>query len=231
MPAIKDDEFGTINYSASRAHRMIRLKVSPRGELKATLPLAASIGSLKNLIDDSRRQLRIMLYEHRRNNLYITDMPIGKSHFLAFRPAGIKNVSISNTGQHIVARLPVGKQPADPDVQVAIRTEIIKALRLEAKSYLPRRLAFLAEKYGFRYEKTRFTHAASRWGSCSSNGTVSLNIALIKLPFELIDYVLLHELCHTRELNHSANFWRLVQKIDPEYEFKRAELKRYAPTI
>jgi hypothetical protein len=172
-----------------------------------------------------------MLAEQHNETVYEHGMTIGKSHSLIVRPTKVKAVTATRHGQQIIVSLPDGKLMNDPSASRIIRDTVIEALRIEAKSYLPKRLAFLAEKYGFSYEKVRFSHASGRWGSCSSNGTISLNIALMKLPFELIDYVIIHELSHTVQLNHSDQFWELVQKGDPQYIIHRRTLKNENPSI
>ena len=172
-----------------------------------------------------------MLAEQTSDILFEHGMQIGKSHTLIIRETNLKKPSASRHGQQIVAQLPAGSTLEDNDVVRVIRDAVIEALRVEAKSYLTKRLAYLAEQGGFDYSKVRFSHASGRWGSCSSNGTISLNIALMKLPFELIDYVLIHELSHTIQMNHSQEFWSVVEAADPHYKLHRRALKKESPSI
>jgi predicted metal-dependent hydrolase len=158
-------------------------------------------------------------------------MQIGKSHTLIIRQAAIATPSALRHGQQIIATLPLEDSLSDPKIIRIIRDVVIDALRIEAKSYLTKRLAYLAKNGGYTYDKVRFSHASGRWGSCSSNGTISLNIALMKLPFELIDYVLIHELSHTQQMNHSESFWQLVERADPQYKLHRRLLKKENPSI
>ncbi|RYY79090.1 MAG: M48 family peptidase [Moraxellaceae bacterium] len=98
-------------------------------------------------------------------------------------------------------------------------------IRQQASIYLPKQLAQLANQYGFVYQSCQVRHAKTRWGSCSSQQSISLNAALLLLPIELVNYVLLHELCHTRQLNHSARFWQEMQRVDANYWQHREQLK------
>lgn len=229
MPTIIDEEFGVIMIRRSARATQVRLRVAPDGTLRASMPVYAPLFLLKRLVKSSRPQLRKMLEQAQPPVAYSDGQQIGKSHTLIVRP-GVK-LDASRSNQHIVLTLPAHKNLGDSDVIRAIRDASITALRVEAKSYLPKRLHYLAEQLDLHYEKVRFSHASSRWGSCSSTGTISLNIALMKLPFELIDYVIVHELAHTVEMNHSQDFWALVEKADPNYKHHRRLLKNEAPTI
>jgi len=231
MPTITDEEFGTITLRRSAGASHVRIRVAPDGRLRASLPLYAPLFLVKRLIKSSRPELRAMLAEHSNGTVFQDGMQIGKSHTLIIRPSSGNSISIKRHGQQIHVQLPTSVELESTSAQRAIRDEVIKALRLEAKSYLPKRLAFLANKHATVYEKVRFSHASGRWGSCSANGTISLNIALMKLPFELIDYVLIHELSHVHEMNHSESFWNLVEKGDPNYKEHRRLLKDYSPSI
>lgn len=230
MPTITDDEFGTITLRRSAQSRSIRIRVAPNGTLRVSMPLYTPLLFVRRLIAKSRPSLRKLLEEHDSGSLnYENGEPVGKSHRIVARPAA--TLRVGRDKQVITVDLPPKYSLKDTIVREAIRPVVIDALRLEAKSYLPKRLAYLADHHGFRYKKLRFSHAGSRWGSCSSTGTISLNIALMKLPFEIIDYVLIHELAHTQELNHSPKFWELVASGDPDYKTHRRELKKQSPSL
>ena len=89
----------------------------------------------------------------------------------------------------------------------------IESLRRQAKAELPPRLASLAARYGFTYNKVTIKHNATNWGSCSTKGNINLNLNIFRLPRVLQDYVLLHELCHLRHLDHGHAFHLLLEHL------------------
>jgi predicted metal-dependent hydrolase len=88
------------------------------------------------------------------------------------------------------------------------------------------RVPILAGKYGFHYQKIRISSARTRWGSCSSRGTLSFTYRLIMAPAEVVDYVVLHELVHTQIENHSKKFWNRLGELMPDYKSRLAWLKK-----
>lgn len=230
MPTIHDKEFGEVVITRRGLSSSVSARIAPNGKLRISIPSNAPLFSAKTLLKTSRAELRKLLAEHHAAHAYTESQPIGKSHRLLIeRYEG--NLLVTASGTNIVAKIPAHTLIQSPEVQSSIREHVLKALRKEAKHYLPKRLSYLAEKYSFSYITTKITHASSRWGSCSSHGTISLNIALMNLPFELLDYVLIHELAHTRQMNHSQAFWTEVARVDPKYKQHRAALKRYSPHI
>lgn len=106
------------------------------------------------------------------------------------------------------------------------RRQCLKAyIRAEAERYLPQRLQWLSEATGLRYQSAKVGHAATRWGSCTGRNDVRLSCYLMFLPVDCTDYVLLHELCHTAEHNHSAQFWRLMESVLPNVAKLRGKLR------
>lgn len=103
--------------------------------------------------------------------------------------------------------------------------EIVSFYKKTACSYFTDRTDYFAKKIGVHYDKIRITSALTRWGSCSSKGTICYTWRLIMAPAELIDYVVVHELCHLLHMNHSASFWQSVERIMPDYYSRRIKLK------
>ena len=98
------------------------------------------------------------------------------------------------------------------DVKVASPSEV-EALRRQARAQLPGRLAELAARYGFTYNRVAIKHNASNWGSCSTKGNINLNLNIVRLPKVLQDYVLIHELCHLRHPDHGHGFHLLLEHL------------------
>lgn len=229
MKTLVDKEFGEITLHEIKHARQVKVGVAPNGRLKVTMPRRTPLFVVKSLISTSRPAIRKLLERYTPSEDYQNGDRIGKSHALLFKEGSKLGVTFYRN--QIIVTKPEELPAEDPELQRTIRDAVIKALRKEAKDYLAKRLEILADELGYTYERIRFSHASSRWGSCSSSGTISLNIALMKLPYELIDYVLIHELCHTAEMNHSERFWNRVAIGDPDYRSHRKLLKEHTPTI
>lgn len=106
----------------------------------------------------------------------------------------------------------------------------VESLRAQAKKELPPRLAELAAQHGFKYNKVFIKNNISNWGSCSSLGNINLNLRLVELPSELQDYVMLHELCHLRYLNHGREFHALLESVCPGHRVLARELRAHRLT-
>ena len=230
MTIITDEEFGEIVVKKRSLAKSVSLKIAPDGRIQITMPPYAPLLAAKALIKTSRKQIRELVSQYREKLSYTENQQIGKSHNLLIQTTA-KPSSVKIVGTQILAEINEAESVESTTNQQLIRSKILIALRKEAKSYLPRRLSFLAEEHGFSFARSKITHSSSRWGSCSSSGTISLNIGMMNLPFELIDYVIIHELCHTKHMNHSTAFWNEVYKFDPQYKMHRNELKKYSPYI
>jgi predicted metal-dependent hydrolase len=102
-----------------------------------------------------------------------------------------------------------------------------KWYRKQAAVVLSERVQKYAQIYGYRYHKVRISSARTRWGSCSSNGTLSFTYRLVMAPLEVVDYVVMHELVHTKIRNHSKTFWNRVEEHMPDYKLYLLWLKKH----
>ena len=228
MPTFEDNEFGLVTLRRVANASSVRLSLAPNGTVRVSAPKMMPLFMVKRIVKSSKTQIHELM--SRQPRLDIKDgLEIGKRHVIEVRDSS--STSVTRNGYRIIVRLAKGSTLDDATVYESVKTEVIKALRKEAKEYLSGRIKQLANQYQFSYSALRYSHASGRWGSCNSKKSISLNIALMRLPYELIDYVLIHELAHTKHLNHSSSFWNEVGRCDKNYHAHRTTLKRYSPSI
>ena len=107
----------------------------------------------------------------------------------------------------------------------AFTAEQIQALARQARQTLPERVAYFAPLVGVTYGRITIRSQHTLWGSCSSKGNLNFNCLLMLTPPEVLDYVVVHELCHRKEMNHSARFWKGVERVLPDYCSRRGWLR------
>ncbi|MCM1089198.1 MAG: M48 family metallopeptidase, partial [Muribaculaceae bacterium] len=113
------------------------------------------------------------------------------------------------------------------DLSAVQKTALENRYKEAARSYIPQRVAYYHAKTGGSYQRITIRDQKTRWGSCSSKGTLSFNWRLMLAPPSILDYVVVHELCHLTHMNHSAAFWQAVEAIYPDYRIARKWLKEH----
>lgn len=116
-------------------------------------------------------------------------------------------------------------------VQSSIETALRNVYRRQAREHFTERLDTFAAEMGVTYDELQIRNQSTRWGSCSTNRTISMNYRLLMAPPEIVDYVLIHELAHLEVRDHSAEFWALVEKYDAEYEDHAAWLEEHSTEL
>lgn len=224
---LSDQEFGRIRVTHNRSG-VLRLNIRTTGEVVLSAPFNTKENRLRDFIDRSRSGIRRALAEIKsHSHSYSDGDKIGRSHRLRL-------VTGVRAGATIGRNLVTVTLPADMSdglKQKQIKQVVAKVLKQEAQRYLPKRLHYLADKHGYTYQRVRLTYAKTRWGSCSSKGTISLNIALMTISEQLSDYVLLHELTHTHHMNHGVDFWRELEAVLPGAKLLDRQLRRYSPYL
>ena len=159
-------------------------------------------------------------------------LEIGRSGLVAVRPwrATDEMVEkfIKQKASWILRSLSkINQAEALPD----INPDDLKILKRRAARILIARLEFFNEHYHFKYTSISIRSQKTRWGSCSPSGKLSFNCRLALLSERLLDYVAVHELCHLKEMNHSARFWTVVGQIMPDYKTRRKKLREFEHQI
>ena len=219
--------YGEIKINVNVRARSIILRAR-NGIIEVTLPPRASKTDLMKALDKHGEKL---LAECRKNTPVTINKDYrieGENFSFSLSPSLGDRYFIRYEGTKATLFYPQNADFCDNKVQELLCRVRETALRRIAGEYLPQRLQRLAAEHGFSYSAVSLRSSRTRWGSCSNKGNISLSIYLQLLPAHLSDYVMLHELCHTVEMNHQPSFWALMDKVTAgKAKRLRNELKGY----
>ncbi len=223
-----DKELGRVVIRYSERARRYTLKIA-EGRVWAVMPAGGSEEKMLAFILGNREKLKKALEAHPAGPLLDeqTDWQTATFRIRIVRTAR-DNFYMALKDGVLQISCPAATRFADEEVQQLLKKMLASALRHEAGRYLPGRLSAWAEKYGFVYEQVKINASRSHWGSCTSSRHINLSLYLMLLPWHLIDYVLLHELCHLKVMSHNESFWHLLDRLtDGKAKALRTELKSH----
>ena len=224
---VPDEDFGQIIIRTRTTARNISMRTKPDG-LHVTVPPRCLTSRIMAVIEEYRPKLLEKWQKATEQPLDLNfriDAPCFRLHLEEGR---FSRFTLRMNEEDITICCPPRTDFSQKAVQDLLRNAIIRALKKSAQAYLPPLLSELAEHYGFKYKKVKITGSKSRWGSCSATGSINLSCYLMLLPPHLMDYVLLHELTHTKEMNHAPQFWEILNDLtEGRAKTLRAELKNF----
>lgn len=223
------EQLGKIYVIKRKSSRHLRITIAPDGDIKVSIP---NWVPYKNGLDFALAKSEWINKSRISKRLITEGQQIGRSHHIYFQQLNSIETPKANTNQNqIIIKFPTYRNFDDDEVQKVARKAAIKALRKQAEILLPQRLATISKSNLLPYNEVQIKQLKRRWGSCDQSKRIVLNLYLIQLPWELIDYVLLHELSHTKHLNHGSQFWSLLESMAPNAKDLRKTLNSYHPNL
>ncbi|MFP4621901.1 MAG: M48 family metallopeptidase [Bacteroidales bacterium] len=224
-------ELGKVHITKRKHCKRITIRYDPKGKIKVSIPGNVTYNAGLKYIQSKKSVIKkkIKVLQDEQNNVDFNNFRT-KWHRVVLKPEKRTDAFYQIDHSHLIIRFPCQIAGKDPWLQSIIRKGIEETLRQEAKTYLPQRVFKLASQNNFTFNNLYIKNVKTLWGSCSSKNNINLNIHLMRLPDHLIDYVLLHELCHTIHKNHGPAFWNHLDNITRgNLMMLRKELQNYHP--
>lgn len=201
-----------------RNAKNLRLSVDSSGIVKVSIPYYVSYTQGKSFVNDNldwiEKKLKLSNLQKKSYNYLGNDI-----HFTKIISNDIKDLNYKLSGNKLVI--------FTNDTSCSNKDLYHKWLYKKAKDYIPNRVEYLSKKYDFKYNSIKIKNLTSQWGSCSDKKNLSFNLKLMYFNHKVIDYVLIHELCHLKVMNHSQRFWDRVEAILPNYRVYRELLNNF----
>lgn len=227
---IEHPVFGTVHLYKRRGARHIRLSLTHDGAVRVSLPVWLPYESGLQFLA-SQRDWVLKNKQKTVVKVFGDGDRVGKRHVVRIFHDQTDTVKTRLSDYELRVTLPATMPSEAEAAQAAIQKIAQKALRQQAEDLLPARLANLASQCGLRYTQLTIRSLRTRWGSCNQRGEITLNFYLMQLPWQLIDYVILHELTHLEHLDHSPAFWHALLNKLPEAKQLKKAMRLYQPNF
>lgn len=227
----RHEKLGLISIVWKSNMRSVRMSFK-KGNFTISAPVGYSMETIVRLINENEQKMLTFIKRHemRREETNVDENFILDTHFAILRisltntttprlkkagtipNANPSDSSASSEKDDLVLEMPNNTEFESPETIAVVKNATIAMLRYEAKKRLPRIVKEIADANGFKYSSVKINSAQTRWGSCSSKGSLNFSLYLMLMPLHLIRSVVVHELCHTKHMDHSTNFWTLFDK-------------------
>lgn len=222
------DSIGEVAFHKRKGSRTLRVKVDVRGRVVVSMPHFVAYETAITFVKKHQPWIEEEL--GRRTPTLHDGMRIGRIHILrfVFDPlASVPRTRVTAT-QIIITH---NSDHTEVNVQKAAHAGCVRALKREGALFLPKRLKDIARAEGYDFGEVMVRQLKGRWGSCDQDRNITLNCYLMQLPLEYIDYVVYHELAHTRVMHHGAEFWAEFEAHLPNAKAMRKAMKQFQPSI
>lgn len=225
---------GNISYKRNSRARRLSISIKNSSGVRVTIPGTLSFRSAESFVLSKSKWIieKVEYFNSKETKLIHSGVYKTRNHTLHFIPTQSDKIVVRVKTPDINIHYPENIEVTNEQVQSAAKKGIEHAFRIEAKEMLPEKVKLIAEKFGYKYTKVAIKKATTRWGSCSAKNNINLSIFLMKLPDELIDYIVLHELCHTVHKNHGSKFWaELDRNSNGNAKLLSKEVRKYKAGI
>ncbi|PKQ60325.1 hypothetical protein BZG02_19630 [Labilibaculum filiforme] len=230
------EDIGDILFKKSKKFKRLSVRIAPKKGIWVNVPYGISYTEAINFAKQNKawiisNKAKTKLKEEKQSIFTPEVLFKTRFHQLKLCSENVSNFSAKLLNGILEVKYPVNTEIQNAELQLFIQRAILETLHREANHYLPNRIKELAKECGFTFQSVKIKNTKSRWGSCSYDNKINLNLHLMRLPSDLCDMVILHELCHTKVKNHSSEFYQLLAYHCPELARKRKEIKKYSITI
>jgi predicted metal-dependent hydrolase len=201
----------------SRRARRLSVRVYPGGRVEIVVPPGASPGIVQRFIGEHRQWIDDRVRDFAARVHVDTALPATLELPAIDRRYSVDYIECSGRPR-LIELSPHAIQVIGSRDDTRATAQCLRRWLFDlAADELDTQLRTIAEQFGFQFVRTQIRRQRTRWGSCSARGTISLNVSLLFLEPAVVRYLMIHELCHTRQMNHSPRFWALVEACEPDY--------------